>query len=188
MLLSSTGAVKLADFGASASLTETVNKRSTFVGSPFWMAPEILKGDEYSCVISLNVDFELKTLFTVFHSCLLSFVNSSPTPHSFSAGVDIWSLGITCIELSKGKPPNSHLPPLRALSLIPTQPAPRLKGDQFSENFRNFVEQCLQKEPSEVCRRFIGVPFCLFLLVARTAGLVSFITVTLSLTTVALEV
>jgi serine/threonine protein kinase len=64
--------------------------------------------------------------------------------------VDIWSLGITCIELAKQKPPNSHLPPLRVLSMIPMQPPPRLKGDQFSEEFRNFVEQCLQKDASTV--------------------------------------
>ncbi len=55
--------------------SETVNKRSTMVGSPYWMAPEILMGDEYD------------------------------------GRVDVWSLGITCIELAKQKPPNSHLPP-----------------------------------------------------------------------------
>ena len=62
--------------------------------------------------------------------------------------VDIWSLGITCIELAKQKPPNSHLPPLRVLQMIPTQPAPRLKGE-FSEEFKDFVSICLKKETNE---------------------------------------
>ena len=66
------------------------------------------------------------------------------------AQVDIWSLGITMIELAKQKPPNSHLPPLRVLSMIPVQPPPRLKGEQFSDNFRAFVDACLQKEPDSV--------------------------------------
>lgn len=63
--------------------------------------------------------------------------------------VDIWSLGITCIELAKQKPPNSHLPPLRVLQLIPTQPPPRLKGD-YSDEFKEFISMCLKKEPNEV--------------------------------------
>jgi serine/threonine-protein kinase 24/25/MST4 len=67
----------------------------------------------------------------------------------FYRQVDIWSFGITLIELAKQKPPNSHLPPLRVLTMIPMQPAPRLKGD-FSEDFRAFVDCCLQKEPENV--------------------------------------
>jgi serine/threonine-protein kinase 24/25/MST4 len=86
VLLSSDGEVKLADFGASATLTETVNKRNTMVGSPYWMAPEVLMGNDYD------------------------------------GRVDIWSLGITCIELAKQKPPNAHLPPYVAPRYVPTVP------------------------------------------------------------------
>jgi serine/threonine protein kinase len=82
VLLSSTGAVKLADFGASASLTETVNKRSTFVGSPFWMAPEILKGDEYSCV-GVFCGSNPSIFFIIFQKSDFSFRNTSAPFVSF---------------------------------------------------------------------------------------------------------
>eukprot|EP00455_Lapot_gusevi_P039180 TRINITY_DN4389_c0_g3_i2.p1 TRINITY_DN4389_c0_g3~~TRINITY_DN4389_c0_g3_i2.p1 ORF type:complete len:330 (+),score=106.66 TRINITY_DN4389_c0_g3_i2:60-1049(+) len=112
ILLSAEGQVKLADFGASGSLTDTVQKSNTLVGSPYWIAPEVLMGEH-------------------------------------DAKVDIWSLGITCIEMAKQKAPNSHLPPLRAVQLIPTQPAPRLRGDNFSNEIKEFIATCLHKDPTQ---------------------------------------
>lgn len=110
VLIADNGDVKIADFGVAAQLSNNLSRRNTFVGTPFWMAPEVI----------------------------------DQLDHSFSA--DIWSLGITAIELAVGKPPLSNLHPMKALFNIPRVAPPRL-DKRFSPEFQDFVAQCLQFKP-----------------------------------------
>lgn len=107
------GNVFLSDFGVSAQLKKG-QKRKTFVGSPCWMAPEVME----------------------------------QTGHDFAA--DIWSLGITAIEMGEGEAPYASLPAMKVLMNILKKDPPTLSNsEKWDESFRQFVAACLQKDPSK---------------------------------------
>uniref|UniRef100_A0A671QB12 non-specific serine/threonine protein kinase n=1 Tax=Sinocyclocheilus anshuiensis TaxID=1608454 RepID=A0A671QB12_9TELE len=118
VLLTENAEVKLVDFGVSAQLDRTVSRRNTFIGTPYWMAPEVIACDE-----NPDATYDYKS--------------------------DLWSLGITAIEMAEGAPPLCDMHPMRALFLIPRNPAPRLKSKKWSKNFQSFIESCLVKNHNQ---------------------------------------
>ncbi|KAJ3170914.1 Serine/threonine-protein kinase 4 [Irineochytrium annulatum] len=114
ILINDGGEAKLADFGVAGQLTDNMSKRNTVIGTPFWMAPEVIQEVGYG------------------------------------VSADIWSLGITCIEMADGRPPYHNIHPMRAIFMIPTKPPPKLEDEtKFSAPFRNFIARCLTKDPKE---------------------------------------
>lgn len=123
LLLSHAGDVKIADFGVAGKVTKTVDKRNTFVGTPYWMAPEVIAQDAYD------------------------------------SKADIWSLGITIIEMSQGEPPYFNLHPMKALfaisrndAPIPNLPENNMSRDhriKYSKDMRDFIALCCSRNPDE---------------------------------------
>uniref|UniRef100_A0A4W6FQT9 Myosin IIIB n=1 Tax=Lates calcarifer TaxID=8187 RepID=A0A4W6FQT9_LATCA len=116
ILLTTEGGVKLVDFGVSAQLTSARLRRNTSVGTPFWMAPEVIACEQ-------QYDY------------------------SYDARCDVWSLGITAIELADGDPPLAEMHPVKALFKIPRNPSPTLRNpEQWCRSFSHFIGQCLIKD------------------------------------------
>jgi len=115
ILLTMKGQAKLGDFGVSATLGANQSKRKTVIGTPFWMAPEVI------------------------------------SESSYDGKADIWSLGITIIEMAQKEPPFSNIHPMRAIFMIPSRPPPKLQGrsdgGEWSPQMHDFLARCLQKNP-----------------------------------------
>lgn len=114
ILLNLQGHAKLADFGVAGQLTDTIVKRNTVIGTPFWISPEVIQ----------EIGYDTKA--------------------------DIWSLGITAIEMAEGRPPHADMHPMRAIFIIPTESPPALKHpNEWSQEFNDFIAHCLVKKPEE---------------------------------------
>jgi len=122
IIVSETGSVQVADFGVSGSVKEQL--RTTLCGSPCWMAPEVM---------------------------LRAWPQGREQSSGYDSSVDIWSLGITALELAKGRPPFSEFAPSRVFSMVVQNPPPALEDSKrkFTSSFKDFVSLCLQKDPSK---------------------------------------
>ncbi|NXY52510.1 STK10 kinase, partial [Callaeas wilsoni] len=117
VLLTQDGDIKLADFGVSAKNTKTLQKRDSFIGTPYWMAPEVVMCE-----------------------------TMKDTPYDYKA--DIWSLGITLIEMAQIEPPHHELNPMRVLLKIAKSDPPTLScPSKWSLEFRDFLKKALDKNP-----------------------------------------
>ncbi|XP_025849064.1 STE20-like serine/threonine-protein kinase isoform X2 [Vulpes vulpes] len=109
------GDIKLADFGVSAKNTRTIQRRDSFIGTPYWMAPEVVMCE-----------------------------TSKDRPYDYKA--DVWSLGITLIEMAEIEPPHHELNPMRVLLKIAKSEPPTLaQPSKWSPNFKDFLKKCLEK-------------------------------------------
>ncbi|VDO78365.1 unnamed protein product [Soboliphyme baturini] len=119
ILLTDDGDVKLADFGVSAKNNDSLQKRDSFIGTPYWMAPEVM-----FCETFKDKPYDQKA--------------------------DIWSLGITLIELAEMEPPYHEIGPMRVLIKIQKSDPPKLAvPKKWSFAFHDFLQKCLVKNPSD---------------------------------------
>jgi len=126
ILIDGNGAVKLADFGVSEQLSDAVFNTNKRIGTPLWMAPEVILGKSYD------------------KKC------------------DVWSLGITTIEMADGLPPNHNMNPIRAMQMVPSRDPPTLQEpENWSYLFNDFIAKCLVKDPQERpdCLELLAHPF-----------------------------
>ena len=132
VLLTMRGEVKLADFGVSAKLKEDNQKRDTFIGTPYWMAPEVV-----ACETFRDEPYDNKVRLSSWRLAT-----------NYCYQVDVWSLGITMIEFAQMEPPFHEMTPMRVLLKIQKSDPPRLDHpSRWSKEFNDFLKQCLVKDP-----------------------------------------
>jgi len=127
LLLAHDGSIKLADFGISSQLTGDRTRMQTMIGTPYFLAPEVVSQGE-----------------------------------GYSAKIDVWALGISCLQMADGKPPYSDINPMRALFLISQNDPPTLaKPDTWSPDFLDFVNRALTKAQAErpTAKDMLSFPF-----------------------------
>ncbi|KAI5955810.1 hypothetical protein KGF54_001312 [Candida jiufengensis] len=136
ILLTDDAKVKIGDFGVSSDITLTKLKKQTFVGTPFWMAPEVITRGS-------NNHYKYKRY------------------EGYDYKADVWSLGITVIEMITGAPPLSEYDPLKIIFEIPKRKSPELKGNNYSNDIKDFVKQCCCHDPEKRpnCKKLIVQPF-----------------------------
>lgn len=118
ILLTVEGEVKLCDFGLTKSTGGTFGKRSTCIGSPCWMAPEMFGA------------------------------SNKKNEELYGSRIDVWALGITAIELGEGAAPFLDMHPTRAMFQIVRNPPPTLyRPANWSQNYNDFIAECLEKNP-----------------------------------------
>ncbi|KAI4520891.1 Pkinase-domain-containing protein [Schizophyllum commune Loenen D] len=133
LLMDDDGTVLLGDLGVAANLAEDtyspIGKRKSFVGTPCWMAPEVIKGQQYD------------------------------------SAADIWSFGITAIELTQGRPPRSREAPSKVLMRTIQEDPPTLDRDngvhKYSRALKDIIDSCLVKDPSKrpTAEQLLQTPF-----------------------------
>jgi len=124
ILLNAQGTAKLADFGVSSQIKDTT-KHHTVIGTPFWMAPEVIE-------------------------------------EKYDHKADIWSLGITAIEMAEGHPPYWNIHPMRAIFLIPNRDPPKLRDEEkWSPEFKEYMKQSLVRNPENrlEAKKLLEQPF-----------------------------
>eukprot|EP01116_Phalansterium_solitarium_P019532 TRINITY_DN5496_c0_g1_i1.p1 TRINITY_DN5496_c0_g1~~TRINITY_DN5496_c0_g1_i1.p1 ORF type:complete len:1067 (-),score=461.99 TRINITY_DN5496_c0_g1_i1:270-3470(-) len=130
ILLTGDGDIKLVDFGVSAVRRDANERRYTMIGTPYWMAPEII---------------------------------ANKTGHEpYDQKCDVWSLGITMLELAEMNPPLHEIHPMKALMMIPMRDPPTFQQpDKWTRDFKDFVNQCLVKDPAhrKNCDELLVHPF-----------------------------
>jgi len=142
ILLNTKGEAKIGDFGVAQEISETGTQRKTVIGTPFYLAPEVIQETGYG------------------------------------PKADIWALGISAIEMAERNPPYYDLHPMRVLFLIANNPPPALTNpEHWSDDFNDFVRQCLQKDPNRRpnAKALLNHPF---LKKANSASLLPFIQLT----------
>eukprot|EP00850_Spirogloea_muscicola_P003261 SM000013S26430 [mRNA] locus=s13:309405:315822:- [translate_table: standard] len=144
ILLTDTGEVKLGDFGVAAQLTSTISKRNTFIGTPHWMAPEVIQENLYDGKVDVwALGISAIEMAEVLHSILIQDFGRCNMP--------IFGLQVLAqyrLSIAPGLPPRSNVHPMRVIFMISREPAPMLEDkEKWSLVFHDYIAKCLAKEP-----------------------------------------
>lgn len=144
ILLTRRGEVKLADFGVATQLQEGANERAkTFVGTPHWMAPEVISSEGNNG----GGGEEKSTSGKEKRSKKFSRPSSS-FGQGYDGKADVWALGISAIEMAEMHPPRHDVHPMRVIFQIAVDASPELnRRGEWSLAFHDFIAQALKRDP-----------------------------------------